>query len=70
MSTLGDALKGIRELLLLQVQVQGLERAMEGQSAELKRVANDLIQVDKRLVRIETLAEMGARGRQQPRIEG
>lgn len=69
MSTLGDALKGIRELLLLQAQVQGLERAMEGQSAELKRVANDLIQVDKRLVRIETLAEMGARGRQQPRIE-
>jgi hypothetical protein len=70
MSTLGDAVKGIKQLLLLQEQVRQLERVAELQSTAIGRMTDDLIALDKRVVRIETMIEMSARGSATPRIEG
>lgn len=70
MSTLGDAMKGIKQLLLLQEQVRQLERVAELQNTALGRMTDDLIALDKRVVRIETMIEMSARGSATPRLEG
>ena len=71
MSTLGDALKGIKQLLTLQMQVEALDRASRQQDQDLRRCAEAIAAIDKRLVRIETMVEMAtSRGLQSPRIEG
>ncbi len=70
MSTLGDAMKGIKQLLLLQEQVRRLEMTGEKQAAALDGLTDTLIALDKRVVRIETMIEMSARVTPQPpRIE-
>lgn len=69
MSTIGDILKSVREVLLLQSQVERLEEQIGGQNDELRQIARDMIGLDKRVVRIETMIEMSARGGQPPRIE-
>ena len=70
MSTLGDAMKGIKQLLLLQEQVRQLERVADLQSTAMGRMTDDLIALDKRVVRIETMIEMSVRGSATPRLEG
>lgn len=67
MSALGEALKGIKELLLLQAQVQNLERAVENQSEAMKQLGRDLIEVDRRVTRIEGVMEGVARSSSAPR---
>ena len=70
MSTVGDALKGIRELLLIQADVRALEKAVDAQGDAMKQLARDLIEVDKRVSHIEGMvrgAEMAAR---QRRLKG
>ena len=70
MSALGDAMKGIKQLLLLQEQVRQLERVGELQNTAIGRMTDDLIALDKRVVRIETMIEMSGRsGGGAPRIE-
>lgn len=70
MSALGDALQGIKQLLLLQEQVRRLEAAGERQSQALERLADDIIGMDRRLVRIETMIEMTTgRSAYAPRLE-
>ncbi|TKD51224.1 hypothetical protein [Sphingomonas baiyangensis] len=70
MSTLGDAVKGIKQLLLLQEQVRQLEKVGEKQSEALGRLTGDVLGLDKRVIRIETMIEMTQRSAQTPRIEG
>ena len=73
MSTVGDALKGIKQLLLLEEKVRQLEGLNDRQNAAIADLARDHIALDKRLIRIETLVEVAtARGatQQQPRLEG
>ena len=69
MSALGDALQGIKQVLLLQEQVRRLEQVGEKQSNALDRLSDDLIALDKRVIRIETMIEMSGRSGDQPRIE-
>lgn len=69
MSGVGDALKGIKQILLLQDQVRRLEQVGEKQSAALEKLADALIAVDRRVLRIETMIEMTARGAGAPRLE-
>ena len=66
MSALSDALKGIKQLLTLQLQVEALEEGGKTQRNDLKGVATDLITLDKRVVRIETMIEMTNRRGSQP----
>jgi hypothetical protein len=70
MSAINDALKGIKQLLTLQLQVEGLEQGAKTQAADLKAMAADLIAVDKRVIRIETMIEMSRSAGGAPRIEG
>ena len=64
MSTLGDALKGIKQLLLLEEQVRQIELLSDRQNAAIADMLRDHIALDKREVRIETLVEVAAaRGR-------
>lgn len=70
MSTLTDALRGVRDLLLLQAQVKNLEKAVEGQGDLMRQMARDLIDVDKRLSHVEGMIRGAAIVSGQPRIEG
>jgi phage shock protein A len=70
MSMLGDALKGVREILLLQDQVKRLETVGERQRDAMNRMTDDLIALDKRVIRIETMIEMSSRAGGQPRLDG
>jgi hypothetical protein len=60
MSALGEALKGIKQLLLIQKQVEDLEEASESQAGALRDLAKDVIAIDKRLIRLETMVEVAA----------
>ena len=60
MSTLGEALKGVKQLLLIQKQVEDLEQASEIQATALRDLARDVIEIDKRVIRIETMVEVAA----------
>ena len=70
MSTLGDALKGIKQLLLLEEQVRQIELLSDRQNAAIADMLRDHIALDKRVVRIETLVEVAAARGVQPRLEG
>ena len=70
MSSLADAIKAIRDVLLLQSQVARLEDSLDESNEELKRIARDVLEIDKRVVRIETMIEFGSRQGGQARIEG
>ena len=69
MSTFGNAVKGIREILLLQRDVQDLERVVSGQRGEIDRLTDHVIDLDKRLYAVERIMELGVRQSQQKRIE-
>jgi hypothetical protein len=69
-SALTDALRGVRDLLLLQTQVKNLEKAVEGQGDLMRQMARDLIDVDKRLSHVEGMIRGAAIVSGQPRIEG
>jgi len=72
MSTLSDALKGIKQLLLLEEQVRQMELLNDRQNAAIADLVRDHVALDKRVVRIETLVEMAASRAppSQPRLEG
>jgi hypothetical protein len=70
MSALGDALKALKDVVLMQERLDVMR-------SEQKRIAEDVsglnayvLAVDKRVVRIETMIEMTGRQAAQPRIEG
>ena len=69
MSSFGDAVKGIRDILLLQRDVQDLERVVSGQRGEIDRLTDQVIDLDKRLYAVERIMDLGARQSQQKRIE-
>jgi cell division protein FtsL len=69
MSTFGDAVKGIREILLLQRDVRDLEEAVSSQRVELEHMSDQIIDLDKRLFAIERIMEFSARTPRQTRIE-
>ena len=71
MSTIRDALDGIKSILLLQNDVRNLEKEVERQRDAVDELGDDMVALDKRIVRIETMIEMSTgRGGQPPRIEG
>ena len=73
MSAFGDALKGVKQLLLMQDQIQRLEKISDRQNATIDDLADDVIAIDKRLIRIETMIEMTmarAAPPSPPRLEG
>lgn len=71
MSTIRDALEGVKSILLLQNDVRNLEKEVACQLHALGEIGDDIVALDKRLVRVETIIEVFTpRGTQPPRIAG
>ncbi len=69
MSTIGDVLKAVREVLLLQSQVERLDEQIGAQESRLASLADRANDIDKRLYAMERIMDLGARQAQQKRIE-
>ena len=70
MSAFGDAYKAIESVILLRSRVEALERSLEKIVEDIKQEGRDLLDHERRLIRIETMIEMSGRSLTQPRIEG
>jgi hypothetical protein len=71
MSAFTKALKGVQSILLLQNDVRRLEEGIKESQSLMKEFTRDLSELDKRVVRIETMIEMTTgRSALPPRIEG
>lgn len=70
MSAFGDAYKAIESVILLRSRVEALERSLDRMIDDIKQDGRDLLDHERRLIRIETMIEMSGRGLQLPRIEG
>ena len=69
MSTFGDAYKAIESVILLRSRVENLERALDKLMDDVKQDGRDLLDHERRLIRIETMIEMSGRISSKPRIE-
>lgn len=69
MSAFGDAYKAIESVILLRSRVEMLERAIEKVADDVKQDGRDLLDHERRLIRIETMIEMSGRGGAQSKIE-
>ena len=70
MSSLGDALEAIRNVVLMQERLEVMDRKVDRLATDVKGLSDYAAAIDKRVVRIETIVEMGVRSSAQPRIEG
>ena len=69
MSTIGDILKSVREVLLLQSQVGLLTKEIDEQNKEMRHMSDKIVDLDKRVYAIERIMELGARQQAQKRLE-
>ena len=69
MSTIGDILKSVREVLLLQSQVGLLTKEVDEQNKEMRHMSDKIVDLDKRVYAIERIMELGARQQAQKRLE-
>ena len=58
MSAFADAYKVIESVILLRSRVENLERALEKVADDVKQDGKDLLDHERRLIRIETIIEM------------
>ena len=70
MSLLGDAMRTIESVVLLRSTVDRLNEEPAATNDQVRRVVGTVIQVDRRLVRLETIEEMRTGAKPLPRIEG
>lgn len=69
MSSLKDAMAALKSVLVMQAQIEHMDKAITkiaDDTSKLRHITND---IDKRLVRIETMVEMSAgRGAAPPSL--
>ena len=70
MSFIGDAMRTIESVVLLRSKVDQLDQELAATNDEVRRVIGTIIQIDRRLVRLETFEEMRSGAKPLPRIEG
>ena len=71
MSAAGDAYNALKNVMLMQERVDGLRSDISRTADDLRSLTEKVFEIDKRVVRIETMIEMTApRGPQPPQIEG
>ncbi len=68
MSAFGDAYKAIESVILLRSRVETLERSLDRVIDDIKQDGRDLLDHERRLIRIETMIEMTGRSGGQPKI--
>jgi len=69
-SAFGDAYKAIESVILLRSRVEGLERSIDKVIDDLKQDGRDLLDHERRLIRIETMIEMSGRIPNRPKLKG
>ena len=70
MSFIGDAMKTIESVVLLRSKVERLDEELEATNHEVRQLVGIAIQIDRRLIRLETIEETRSGSRPLPRIEG
>ena len=70
MSTLGDALKALKQVILLQDRVERIEDRMGRMADDIDGLADVAHDLDKRLYALERIIDIGAQQARQKRIEG
>ena len=69
MSTIRDVLSAVKDVLLLQSQVERMEEEIVEQGLRVDRMASTVTDIDKRLYAVERIMDLGMRQSQQKRIE-
>lgn len=70
MSALSDAFASLKNVMIMQERIDALRTDVAKQARDLESLTGKVFEIDKRVVRIETMIEMSARTAGQPRIEG
>jgi hypothetical protein len=68
MSTVGDILAGLKKVILLEENVARLQGDVANLTNDVRSTREYAAEIDKRVVRIETMIEMSGRAGGQPRI--
>jgi hypothetical protein len=68
MSALGEAWAALRKVVLIETNMARLEKDVEALAGEIRRTRDYATEIDKRVVRIETMIEMSGGGSTKPRI--
>ena len=58
MSFIGDAMKTIESVILLKSKVEQLDRELTRTNDDLRRVVGSVVQINGRLIRLETFEEL------------
>ena len=70
MSSLGDALTALKNVVLMQERISVMQQDMARLTGLVDGLNDYVVAIDKRVIRIETMIEMGRSGPTPPRIEG
>jgi hypothetical protein len=70
MSTVSDILAGLKKVILLEENVSRLQGDVASLTDDVRRTRDYAAEIDKRVVRIETMIEMSGRSGRSPRLEG
>jgi hypothetical protein len=69
MSMIGDAMRTIESVILLRSKVERLNEELAATNGQVRQVIGTVIQIDRRLVRLETFEELRSGAKPMPRIE-
>lgn len=69
MSSFKDAMSAIKSVILMQSDIENLRKDIGELSSNVGGLKIFAHEIDKRVVRIETMIEMTSRGGQTPRLE-
>ncbi len=69
MSTFGDALKALKQVILLQDRVERIDQRMGRMADDIDGLAEVSHDLDKRLYALERIIDIGAQQARQKRIE-
>jgi len=68
-SFIGDAMKTIESVILLRSKVEQLDRELTRTNDDSRRVVGTLVQMNSRIIRLETIEEMRSGAKPPPMIE-
>jgi hypothetical protein len=69
MSAIGDVLRAVKDVLLLQSQVERMDEEIFGQNERIAKLVDTVTDLDKRLYAMERMMDLGVRQASQKRIE-
>ena len=70
MTAAEKAMGVVKNVLIFRETLERINKEMAELRGDIKALSGNVIDIDKRLVRIETMIEMSSRSVGQPRIEG